>query len=65
MKNDPQLKTIPVIAVTASATAMDQEKIILESKCDDYLAKPFSPKELAQKISQFIVIKDVNALLAN
>ncbi len=60
IKNDPQLKQIPVIAVTASATLEDQEKIVRESKCDDYLAKPFTPKELSQKISQFIEVKETN-----
>ncbi len=60
IKNDSQLKHIPVIAVTASATLEDQEKIIRESKCDDYLAKPFTPKELSQKISRFFAVKEMN-----
>lgn len=60
IKNDDELKSIPVIAVTASATFEDQEKITRESHCDDYLAKPFSPKELSEKISQFIAVKEIN-----
>lgn len=60
IKNDAQLKTIPVVAVTASATAEDREKIVRESSCDDYLAKPFSPKELSDKISQFFLVKSTS-----
>lgn len=60
VKNDPELKDIPVIVVTASATADDQEKIIRESKCDDYLSKPFLPQELSDKISRYIVVKEVD-----
>jgi two-component system cell cycle response regulator DivK len=58
IKNDENLKSIPVIAVTASATLEDRENIIRDSKCDDYLSKPFSPKELADKISRFFAVKD-------
>lgn len=58
LKKDDELKHIPVIAVTASATVEDREKIIRESQCDDYLAKPFMPKELADKIAQFIPVKE-------
>lgn len=59
LKNDVNARSIPVIAVTASATADDREKIVRESGCDDYLAKPFSPKDLADKISRFIAVKEV------
>ena len=60
VKNDPELKDIPVIVVTASATADDQERIIRESKCDDYLSKPFLPQELSDKISRYIAVKEVD-----
>ena len=58
LKDDDNLKDIPVIAVTASATVEDKERIVRESGCDDYLAKPFSMKELADKMSKFVMIKD-------
>jgi two-component system cell cycle response regulator DivK len=60
VKDDPELKDIPVIVVTASATADDQERIIRESKCDDYLSKPFLPQELSDKISRYIAVKEVD-----
>lgn len=58
IKNDDQLKNIPVIAVTASATTEDRERIVRESRCDDYLAKPFLPKELSDKVSRFLPVKN-------
>ena len=60
LKRDAETKDIPVIAVTASATVEDREKIVRESGCDDYLAKPFTPKELSDKISQFIPVKEIS-----
>ena len=59
IKSDPKLRHTPVIVVTASATADDQERIVRESGCDDYLSKPFLPKELSEKISNYIEVKDI------
>jgi two-component system cell cycle response regulator DivK len=59
IKNDDQLKSIPVVAVTASATVEEREKITKESSCDDYLAKPFSSEDLHKMISKFFPVKDV------
>ena len=58
IKDDNELKHIPVIVVTAFATNDDKKKIIEESNCNDYLAKPFLPNELSDKIAQFIKVKD-------
>ncbi len=49
IKNDPNLKNIPVIAFTASALKEDTEKIN-QANFDDYLRKPFSKKELIGKL---------------
>jgi len=46
LKDDQELKTIPIVAVTAFAMKGDEEKI-RAGGCDDYLAKPIA-------ISQFI-----------
>lgn len=41
LKDDEDLKTIPVIAVTAFAMKGDEEKI-REGGCEDYISKPIS-----------------------
>lgn len=49
IKAIPALKSIPVIAVTSYALSGDDVKAI-EAGCDDYVAKPVSPRRLLQKI---------------
>jgi len=53
LKADPELKHIPVIAVTSYALAGDEAKT-KAAGCDGYVAKPFSPKELLRLVQQFI-----------
>ena len=52
-EKDPSLKTPPVriIAVTAYVIMADREKC-LAAGMDEYLAKPFRPKELTEIIDQ-------------
>ena len=49
IKAVPELAHIPVIAVTSYALAGDEAKT-RAAGCDDYVAKPFSPRVLLQKI---------------
>ena len=44
MKNDDNLKHIPIIAVTAFAMKGDEDKI-REGGCEDYISKPISVKK--------------------
>ena len=53
IKADPALKSIPVIAVTSYALSGDEEKA-RNAGCDDYVAKPFSPRQLLAKIKQYV-----------
>jgi CheY-like chemotaxis protein len=46
-------KTLPIIAVTASAFAEDKQKICT-SGMNGYIIKPFHPVELNSKISRFL-----------
>ena len=53
IKADENLKKIPVILLTASITGGLPEKAKM-LKAEDYLAKPFEPEVLLQKIKKFI-----------
>jgi two-component system cell cycle response regulator DivK len=53
IKRDPELKHIPVIAVTSYALSGD-EKNARDAGCDAYLAKPYSTRYLLAKIGQFL-----------
>lgn len=49
MRSDPRMKNIPIIMLTAKGEELD--KILgLEMGADDYMTKPFSPRELLARI---------------
>jgi two-component system alkaline phosphatase synthesis response regulator PhoP len=49
LRGDPASSAIPVIMLTAKADEVDRV-VGLEIGADDYLAKPFSPKELVARV---------------
>ena len=53
LKDDPALKAIPVVAVTAFAMKGDEERI-REGGCEAYLSKPISPAKFMETIRHFI-----------
>ena len=53
IKADPALSAIPVIAVTSYALSGDEEKA-RAAGCDDFVPKPFSPRQLLAKIRQYL-----------
>jgi two-component system, cell cycle response regulator DivK len=53
IKADPMLRSIPIIAVTSYALN-GEEKKAREAGCDDYVPKPFSPRQLLAKIRQYL-----------
>ena len=53
IKADPALAAIPIIAVTSYALTGDDAKA-RAAGCDDYVAKPFSPRQLLAKIREYL-----------
>ena len=53
IKADPALQAIPVIAVTSYALSGDEAKA-RAAGCDDFVPKPFSPRQLLAKIRKML-----------
>jgi two-component system cell cycle response regulator DivK len=53
IKDDPQLRSIPVVAVTAFAMKGDEERI-REGGCEAYLSKPISVGKFIETVRRFI-----------
>jgi two-component system, cell cycle response regulator DivK len=53
LKNDDDLKHIPVIAVTAFAMKGDEQKI-REGGCEDYISKPISVTTFMEVIGKYL-----------
>lgn len=53
LKADEELKSIPVIAVTAFAMKGDEEKI-REGGCEDYISKPISVVQFLEIINKHL-----------
>ena len=53
IKADPELNSIPIIAVTSYALSGDDGKAHAAG-CDAYVTKPYSPRELLAKIRQYL-----------
>ena len=49
----PELAKVPIIAVTSYALSGDDAKA-RAAGCDDYVAKPFSPRQLLAKVREFL-----------
>ncbi len=53
IKADPGLRSIPIIAITSYALSGDEHKA-RAAGCDDYVPKPYSPRQLLAKIRQYL-----------
>ncbi|MEM1380279.1 MAG: response regulator [Pseudomonadota bacterium] len=53
IKAEPELRDIPIIAVTAFAMKDDEERI-RAAGCDDYLAKPISVTAFLEKVKRVL-----------
>jgi len=54
IKEDPALKKIPIIALTASAMRRDREQILKENGFEGYLTKPISVKSFLEEIKNHL-----------
>ena len=57
IKADPALRPIPIIAVTSYALSGDDD-MAYEAGCIGYITKPFSPRQLLDKIREFLPLGD-------
>jgi two-component system cell cycle response regulator DivK len=53
LKADPALRSIPVIAITSYALGEDEKRARVAG-CDDYVAKPYSPRLLLAKVRELL-----------
>jgi len=65
LRRDPSTAAIPIIMLTARAAEMDRV-IGLELGADDYVTKPFSPRELVLRIKKLLArVKTAEEVVAN
>ena len=53
IKSDPDMKAVPIIAVTSYALAGDDAKA-LAAGCSCYVTKPFSPRALLAMVREYL-----------
>jgi CheY-like chemotaxis protein len=53
IRKNPKTQSIPILAATARALPGDKEKC-LQAGCDDYIAKPFTHRELGAAIKKLL-----------
>ncbi len=53
LKDDPELRSIPVVAVTAFAMKGDEQKI-RQGGCEDYISKPISVTTFIETVKKYL-----------
>ncbi len=53
IKADPALAAIPIVAVTSYALSGDEAKA-RAAGCNDYIAKPYSPRQMLAKVREIL-----------
>jgi two-component system cell cycle response regulator DivK len=54
IKADPALKNVPIIVVTSYASSGGDEAKARAAGCDDFVPKPFSPRQLLARIRKLL-----------
>ncbi len=54
IRQNPKTHSIPILALTAKVSLKDKEEC-LQSGCDDYISKPYTPKQLASRIEKLLM----------
>src|SRR5215210_4554333 len=57
IRTDPAMRSIPIIAVTSYALGGDEAKA-RQAGCNDYVTKPYSPRQLLAKIREYLADAD-------
>ncbi len=57
LKADESTRNIPVIVITAKAQNIDKVLALHIAKVDDYIPKPFTPKDLLDSIERVLQIQ--------
>jgi two-component system, OmpR family, response regulator VicR len=57
LKADESTRNIPVIVITAKAQNIDKVLALHIAKVDDYIPKPFTPKDLVDSIDKVLQIQ--------
>jgi signal transduction histidine kinase/ActR/RegA family two-component response regulator len=60
LRQDPRTSAVPIIAVSALSRPQERESA-LHAGCDAYVAKPFTPDELARLMATTLETQDVTA----
>lgn len=55
IRKNPKSRSIPILAATARALPGDKEKC-LQAGCNDYIAKPFTHRELGAAIKKLLKV---------
>ncbi len=55
IRQNPKTHSIPILATTGKVSFEDRERC-LQNGCDDYISKPYTPKELVARIEKLLVI---------
>ena len=53
IRTNPDLKSVPIIAVTSYALTGDEDKPIAAG-CNGYVSKPYSPRDLLAKVRSYL-----------